>query len=461
MKKSSLLERVLGNKDEKHRQVGSFRGIIEVLEDSLIRSINNLPISKSILDDFQLPHNIEKFKHNKLDTEILRSVDVIIRVYVIDAMFSKSMDFNSENDSYLVVKLDKKKFKDEKKIMDRNEPKFFSLFEFDHTFPGPSDLKIKFYDYDPIKFDEFIGETIIDVERRFFDQQWRNFKEHPIETRPIFHPSSSVEIGSCRLFLEVFDKSKPLPEKRNINPRPTIEVELRVIIWEIWDIAAQDFEDVSDLFVEVSLPSYNMSMKTDTHYRAQGGFGSFNWRMKFKIKVDEYFKSEKANIDFRIYDRDLFSANDYVSSTSVNISDLIEQTLYNEVRQSYYGIDEENKKHKRFVKETILSDNAENREMVPKIKMSIDCLTMEEAKISPVGIGRGDPNQDPHLDSPKGRFQWTMNPIKLFEQLVGPQFRKKACMICCVTFCVLIIILIFPIFFSEIVASLFGKLFGL
>jgi hypothetical protein len=388
-------------------------------------------------------------------------VDVIVRVYVIDAIFTKSMDINSENDSYLVVKLDKKKYKDEKTIMDKNNPKFFSTFTFEHTLPGPSDLKIKFYDYDSIKFDEFIGETVIDIEQRFFDQQWRGFEHHPIENRPIFHPSSSVEIGSTRLFVEIYDKNKPIPPIRNINPRPTIELELRIIVWEVWDIASQDFEDVSDLFVEVKLPSFNMSMKTDTHYRAQGGFGSFNWRIKFRIKIDEYFNSEKANIDFRIYDRDLFKSNDYISSTSVNVAELIEQTLYNESRQGYMGLDENNVKNNRFVKETILSDSADNRDMIPKIRLSIDCLTTKEAEVSPAGIGRGDPNQDPHLDPPKGRFQWTMNPIKLFEQLVGPQFRRKACLICCVVFCVLITILIFPVFFSEIIASLFAKIFGL
>ena len=461
LKKSNLLERVFGSKEEKYRTVGKFRGIIEVLDNGLIQSINDLPVPKSVLEEFQLPYNVDKFKHNKLDKEILRSVDVVIRVYVIDARFTKSMDINSENDSYLVVKLDKKKIKEDKKIMDRNNPKFFSTFVFEHTLPGPSDLKVKFYDYDPIKFDEFIGETIIDIERRFFDQQWRNFENHPIETRPIYHPSSSVEIGSCRLFVEMYDKSKKIPPVRNINPRPTVELELRIIVWEIWDIASQDFEDVSDLFVEARLPSFDMSMKTDTHYRAQGGFGSFNWRIKFRIKIDEYFSPEKANIDFRIYDRDLFKSNDYVSSTSVNIASLIEKTLYEETRQAYFGQDENEKNNNRFVQETILSDNAENRDMIPKIRLSIDCLTLKEAEISPAGIGRGDPNQDPHLEPPKGRFQWTLNPIKLFEQLVGPQFRRKACLICCIVFCILIVILIFPIFFSEVVASLFAKLFGL
>lgn len=459
LKKSNLLERVFGAKEDKYRRVGKFRGIIEVLEDSTIRAIGNLPVDKEVLDEYQLPHSVEKFKHSKLDTEMLRSVDVIIRVYVIDAVFTKSYDVSSENDSYLVVKLDRKKIKDEKKIMDHNQPKYFSTFIFEHKLPGPSDVKVKFYDYDPIKSDEFIGETVIDIERRYFDQQWRNFEHHPIETRGILHPSSSLEVGTCRLFVEIFDKNKPVPPVRNINPRPPVEVELRVVVWEIWDIAAMDFEDVSDLYVQVKMPSFGMSMKTDTHYRAQNGYGCFNWRIKFRVKIDEYFKEEMANIDFLIFDRDLFSANDYVASTSINVARLIEQTMYNETRSRYR--DSEDSNELKFDRETILNDHIENRELIPKIRLSIDCVTAAEADKSPVGIGRSDPNHDPLLEAPKGRFQWTLNPFKLLEQLVGPQFRRRACLICCVVFCVLIMILIFPIFFSEIVASLFAKIFGL
>ena len=32
-------------------------------------------------------------------------MDVVIRVYVIDAIFYENLDFNSENDSYAIIKL--------------------------------------------------------------------------------------------------------------------------------------------------------------------------------------------------------------------------------------------------------------------------------------------------------------------------------------------------------------------
>ena len=72
----------------------------------------------------------------------------------------------------------------------------------------------------------------------------------------------------------------------DISPRPKTNLELRIIVWEIWDLPHMDFEEVSDLFVRVSLPSFNLSMNTDTHYRAPSGFGSFNWRTKFSLSLD-------------------------------------------------------------------------------------------------------------------------------------------------------------------------------
>ena len=461
LKKEGLLSRIFSTKEEKFREVGKFRGIIEVLEEETINRIGQLHVPRTLLKEFHVPFDADSFKFSEVDKEILKSVDVLIRVYVIDALFVKSLDFNSENDSYLVLDFNGKETKGESRIDDRNNPRYFSTFQFEHKLPGPSDIKIKFYDYDPIKFDEFIGETVIDVERRFFDQRWRGFKHHPIETRGIFHPSSSIDVGTVRLFVEVWDKNRPVPPVVKIKPRAKTKLQLRVIVWEVWDVPAQDFEDVSDLYLTVSLPEFNMKMKTDTHFRAQGGYGSFNWRTIFNIDIDEYFKPEMANLQLLVYDRDLFSANDYVAVAELNFADLIEQTLYEDTRSKMSLPDENGKDSLKFVLNAPLKLADEEKKKDVKIRISVDLLTEEQAKISPAGIGRGDPNQDPFLEGPKGRFQWTMNPLKLFEQLVGPQFRKQACLICCVTFCVLILIMLIPVFFSEILATLFTKAVGL
>ena len=49
--------------------------------------------------------------------------------------------------------------------------------------------------------------------------------------------------------------------------------------------------------------------KTDTHFRAQGGTGSFNWRMVWPISLP----MDNPTVTFQIWDKDYFSPNDFIS----------------------------------------------------------------------------------------------------------------------------------------------------
>ena len=44
------------------------------------------------------------------------------------------------------------------------------LFEIDATFPMDSILRIQVYDYDTFSADDLIGESVIDLENRFFSK---------------------------------------------------------------------------------------------------------------------------------------------------------------------------------------------------------------------------------------------------------------------------------------------------
>jgi hypothetical protein len=50
----------------------------------------------------------------------------------------------------------------------------------------------------------------------------------------------------------------------------------------------------------------NARQRTDTHLRAKKGKGSFNWRMKFPVKVT--LKSAPV-LKIQLWDMDFFSAN--------------------------------------------------------------------------------------------------------------------------------------------------------
>ena len=67
---------------------------------------------------------------------------------------------------------------------------------------------------------------------------------------------------------------------------------------------------------------------------------------------------------------------------------------------------------------------------------SLEILPKAMAEIEKVGKGRDEPNINPHLPPPVGRFEWTVNPCKFINQLIGPKFRKKCY---CIIICVLLI----------------------
>lgn len=300
-----------------------------------------------------------------------------------------------------------------------------------------------------------LGQTEIDVERRFFDQIWRKNEEQPIETRMLYLPSKKKPFGNCRLWVDIQRQSE-VKAPFNIQPRPKTNLELRIVVWEIWDVPHLDFEDVSDLYVRVAMPSFeNMSLNTDTHFRAQNGFGSFNWRIKFTLSLDQYSKPEHMRVNFRIYDKDLLSPDDFYSDVTLDIADLVNSVLLNEQRESMYGEGKNKEKRaKSFVLETIAKIEKKKGKTPAKILVSVDCLTEEEAKKSPVGIGRSDPNQDPFLPSPQGRFQWSLNPFSLLNQLVGPAFRNKFCFILFMIFFVAFMVFFAPGLITTIIGNL-------
>jgi hypothetical protein len=116
-----------------------------------------------------------------------------------------------------------------------------------------------------------IGETIIDLENRYYLPTWRKFKHNIIETRNLYHPSSSISRGRIRLWCDIIKATDIENVRRiwDIKPKPPLPFELRVIVWSTADIPNNDIEDASDIYVKVRVG--DNVQKTDVHYRCQNG----------------------------------------------------------------------------------------------------------------------------------------------------------------------------------------------
>lgn len=156
-----------------------------------------------------------------------------------------------------------------------------------------------------------------------------------------------------------------------------------------------------------------MASNTDTHWRSQG-FASWNWRLIFKLGTDVYTPEQKYAMEVQLWDKDVLTANDYMSYLRFparSVYEMILSCLANE-KSAKFNPPGNNRKDGKFEIETEKNPNKPDMKS-SKLLMSIECLTEAEAKIRPAGVGRGDPNQDPFLPPPIGRFRFSWNPIKL------------------------------------------------
>ena len=135
--------------------------------------------------------------------------------------------------------------------------------------------------------------------------------------------------------------------------------------------------------------------------------------MKFPLKCNSYVDKNNFRINFSIWDKDLLSYNDYLSDQTLNIWPTVKTCITNGERAKFIGKDENGNNSDKFIIETIANPNipfSKNSEILA----SIEIVPQDDAEMAPVGFGRGDPNQDPYLPPPIGRWKFSMNPWTLF-----------------------------------------------
>lgn len=454
-------------------QSGTFRGKVEMIQEKVFDEITTLNLEHSERKMLGLPTSIEDWGASGLDQLISSDMEIELVVYVIDAVFSINLDFRSANDGYVVLVLNGKKYKGQKVIQDSNDPKFMERFFIPCAIPGCSDLEIQFWDKDVV-IDEFIGSTFIDVERRFMDERFKRRTEHPIEYREIL-TKDSEKAGHTRLWLEFLKKNKDTREfctiegipktPWKIDPRPPVFLYIRAIVYDTTNVPIIDVTGAADYLVSVTFPLLNKQQKTDIHYRSQDGDGSFNWRFEFGFWVDFNFNFNEAKLSFRVFDKELLQPDKFLCDLEINFEDSIKKVLETDQGKKILGIDKDSEKdgYEIFYKQMTLGkgNKAPEKKKPTLITMSAEVLTKAERENAPAGLGRSSPNENPYLPAPSGRFQWSWNPVKIFEQTFGKTFRKKCGLICIILILVFIFIIFAPILVSSIISGVVNKkIFG-
>mmetsp|Transcript_30279 Transcript_30279/g.29597 ORF Transcript_30279/g.29597 Transcript_30279/m.29597 type:complete len:177 (-) Transcript_30279:658-1188(-) len=166
----------------------------EKLDTAEARAKFNMMMEGIGLGELQLATFLQETSYEDMIGKMMvTKTKCMARVYFIEGFDLAQRDIGSFSDPYLVVTCGKKTYNDRENYqLDEPNPKFFKHFDFDVEFPGAPPLVIQAYDYDDLFGDDIIGETVVDLDDRFFCPEWQSINEKPVEYRQLKHASSTV-----------------------------------------------------------------------------------------------------------------------------------------------------------------------------------------------------------------------------------------------------------------------------
>ena len=130
-----------------------------------------------------------------------------------------------------------------------------------------------------------IGESMLDVEDRYFNLEWVNLDEKPIEYRQIYHPSSSISQGVVKMWMEIIPADrKELVKEWDITLKPPTFYEVRICVLNCKDIP-MDSTCMCDPYFRGYFDSAEEEQETDTHFRCSDGKPDYQYRLIFKMAL--------------------------------------------------------------------------------------------------------------------------------------------------------------------------------
>ncbi|MCQ2816272.1 MAG: hypothetical protein MJ252_03300 [archaeon] len=440
--------------ENQQKKYGKFKALLRIAEKKKMENYEET--MKKYMEDPSIKDKLKYFKqHEELCKKMLLRTNIIVRVYVLRLWELAKKDEFSESDPFIKIYLGDKliinesdKYQEDQKYCEWNK-----YYDIPCDMPGCGELKIECWDYDDLLSDDLIGSTNIDLEDRYFCQKWQALEHKPIEIRPLMHPDESSPQGSIYMWLEMFPTEERGNEKwatpRCIETEPKQKLITEFIVWETEEMEMMDVEGTSDIYV---LGYYDLKKKqsTDVHYRCQTGVASFNWRMLLELETPAL----NTSLAIDVFDNDLFSSDDYICGAKLELRDVLKIPRYLDVpikftRDYFKSLTPEEKK--TIGGEIEFQNEKDDPEGIKfwvqcvkegkkggRVLCSLEIMPEWKAKLNKKGLGRDEPNLDPYLPPPFGRFEFTLNPYKLVNQLVGPKFRRKVYCFCCMCLCCIV-----------------------
>lgn len=264
-------------------------------------------------------------EYAKFSRTIRNVTDCVVRVYILRAQNLTPMDFWGSANPYLKCSLGGKEIKDMKTMNKHTlNPDFYSFFEFNTKLAGPSLLKLAIYDhgmFSGLTTDKLMGETIIDLEDRWFHPKWTACAdEKPLENRSLFKDGSYTSQGVLSVWVDILtaQEAARTPPVKVVGPEK-LKFEVRIVCWRSLDVPCLD-GGFADLFASFFMEGESTKYSTDTHWRCKNGSGSWNWRIKIPIELP-IKERERGRLKIQMWERNIITSNEIIGENTVNLYD--------------------------------------------------------------------------------------------------------------------------------------------